>query len=175
MNIKQITEENWLGKDNELGIDIFRKKYPAEGEAVEEWLDRIANGNHELRELILEKKFLFGGRILSNRGRQYKSRNRRRQYDSRKISLSNCYVIQPPEDNIESIFECAKELARTFSYGGGCGIDIGKLRPRNAEVHNAAEQSTGAVSFIQTYSDITGTISQNGRRKIVKYISLEIC
>ena len=41
-----------------------------------------------------------------------------------KTTLSNCYVISPPEDNIESIFDCASKLARTYSYGGGCGIDI---------------------------------------------------
>ena len=28
-----------------------------------------------------------------------------------KISMSNCYVITPPEDSIESIFDCAKKLA----------------------------------------------------------------
>ena len=70
--------------------------------------------------LFKEKKFLFGGRILANRGLENKGR---------KISLSNCYVIEPPEDNIESIFDCAKKLARTYSYGGGCGVDISKLSP----------------------------------------------
>lgn len=34
------------------------------------------------------------------------------------IIAHNCYVISPPEDNIESIFDCAKNLARTFSFGG---------------------------------------------------------
>ena len=114
-----------------------------------------SNNNKELRELIINKKFLFGGRILSNRGLDKLGK---------KVTLSNCYVIAPPDDNIESIFDCASKLARTFSYGGGCGIDISKLRPNNAKVNNAAEHSSGAVSFMDLYSDITGTISQNGRR-----------
>lgn len=77
---------------------------------------------------------------------------------------SNCYVLTPPEDNIESIFECAGKLARTFSYGGGCGIDISKLAPKGAKVNNTAKETSGAVSFMDLYSMVTGLIGQNGRR-----------
>ena len=104
-------EKEWLGAENQLGIDIWKKKYCFENENFEEWITRISGGNQEAARLIKEKKFLFGGRILSNRGLQS---------HGKKISLSNCYVITPPEDNIESIFNCATKLARTYSYGGGC-------------------------------------------------------
>lgn len=82
----------------------------------------------------------------------------------KKVCYSNCFVITPPEDNIESIFDCAKKMARTYSYGGGCGIDIGKLSPRGAKVNNAAKETSGAVSFMDLYSMTTGLIGQNGRR-----------
>ena len=129
MNAKE-----WL-KDSELGIDIWSKKYQYEGESFNKWLNRVSGGNPDIKQLMLEKKFLFGGRILSNRG------------IPAKVTLSNCYVVEPPEDNIESIFECAKKLARTFSYGGGCGVDIGKLRPKNSRVNNSAKFTSGSVSF----------------------------
>ena len=147
--------EQWLGKDNQLGMDIWKKKYQQNNETFDEWLDRVSGGNKEVKELIKEKKFLFGGRILSNRGMC--------KHD-RKLTYSNCYVIQPPEDNIESIFECASKLARTFSYGGGCGIDISKLSPRGARINNSAKETTGAVSFMELYNLVTGLIGQNGRR-----------
>jgi ribonucleoside-diphosphate reductase alpha chain len=147
--------EEWLGKDNQLGIDIWNKKYRYNDENFDAWLDRVSGKNEKVRELIKEKKFLFGGRILANRGLEN---------EGRKISLSNCYVIAPPEDNLESIFDCAKKLARTFSYGGGCGIDISNLAPRGAEVRNAAKTTTGSVSFMDLYSMITGLIGQNNRR-----------
>lgn len=145
----------WLGEDNQLGIDIWTKKYQMDNETFDEWLDRVSGGNEKIRQLIIEKKFLFGGRILSNRGMQKRGR---------KVTYSNCYVIQPPEDNIESIFECAGKLARTFSYGGGCGIDMSKLAPRGAAVNNAAKKTTGAVSFMELYNLTTSLIGQNGRR-----------
>ena len=47
-----------------------------------------------------------------------------------------------PRDNIESIFDCAKKLARTYSYGGGCGVDISKLSPRGARINNAAKETS---------------------------------
>lgn len=85
-------------------------------------------------------------------------------YNVNGVIVHNCYVIAPPEDNIESIFESRKKLARTYSYGGGCGIDISKLAPAGAKVHNQAEKTSGAVSFMQGYSQTTEEIGQNGRR-----------
>ncbi len=152
---REMWVEDWLGKDNKLGCDIWRKKYQHEGETFLEWLDRVSNGNEELKKDILDKKFLFGGRILSNRGLQKQGR---------KVTYSNCYVIEPPKDNLESIFDAAKKLARTFSYGGGCGIDISQLAPRGAVINNAAKETTGAVSFMDLYNLTTSLIGQNGRR-----------
>ena len=150
-----MTEKEWLGEDNQLGIDIWKNKYCYEGEDFEAWLDRICGGDSEVIDLVKNKKFLFGGRILSNRGLQNKGK---------KVSLSNCYVIEPPEDEIESIFECATKLARTYSYGGGCGVDISKLSPRGARINNAAKHTSGSVSFMELYSLVTELIGQNGRR-----------
>lgn len=148
-----MTVQDWLGADNQLGIDIWERKYRRNGETFDQWLDRVSGNDSRVRELIVKKKFIPGGRILSNRGIN----------DSR-VTYSNCYVIAPPEDSIEAIYESRMKLARTYSYGGGCGIDISKLAPAGAKVHNQAERTTGAVSFMQGYSQTTEEIGQNGRR-----------
>ena len=155
-----MTVEEWLGKDNTLGKDIFTHKYlftneDGTTETFDEWLDHVSAGNEDIKKLIIEKKFLFGGRILANRGLD--------KYGV-KTTYSNCYVITPPEDNIESIFETAKKMARTYSYGGGVGVDISGLAPNGARVHNASKTSSGACSFMDLYSMTTGLIGQNGRR-----------
>lgn len=147
--------EEWLGEENQIGIDIWEKKYRYNNESFDEWVDRVSGDDEDVKELILSKKFLFAGRILSNRGTQK---------DGRKVTYSNCYVIPPPEDSLESIFDCAKSLARTFSYGGGCGIDISKLSPKGAHINNAAKETSGAISFMDLYSLTTELIGQNGRR-----------
>lgn len=147
--------EQWLGKDNALGIDIWKRKYRYENESFDEWLDRVSGGDKDVRGLIEHQEFLFGGRILANRGLNKKGV---------KSVLSNCYVLPAPEDNIESIYETAGRLARTFSYGGGVGIDISKLAPNGAKVNNTAKETSGAISFIDLYSLTTGLIGQRGRR-----------
>lgn len=282
---------DWLGENNKLGIDIWEKKYCHNNETFDEWLDRVSCGDDKLKDTIINKEFLFGGRILSNRGLfedgtkvtysncftaghnvitnrgikkiedvvvgdmvlshdltynrvneilshvysgnlitltingvedaitctpnhqfltfeagwveaqnltfnhhillanrkgdDYSSYNdivsisvsqdavelvynlsveNTHTYNVNGVVVHNCYVISPPEDNIESIFECASKLARTYSFGGGCGVDIGKLAPRGAKVHNTAKETSGAVSFMDLYSLVTGLIGQNGRR-----------
>jgi len=147
--------QEWLGEQNTLGIDIWKSKYQYDSESFPKWLERVSGNDPEVQELIVQKKFLFGGRILSNRGLQYQGK---------KVSLSNCYVMSPPEDNIESIFQTAAKLARTYSYGGGCGVDISTLAPRGAKINNAAEETSGSVSFMELYSLVTELIGQNGRR-----------
>lgn len=149
-----MTEQEWLN-DNQLSLDIWRNKYRCGEETFEEWLDRVSGGNSDIRQLIKEKKFTFGGRILANRGLNK---------TGKKITLSNCYVIPEPEDNLESIFDCAAKLARTYSYGGGCGVDVSKLRPKGAVVNNAARSTSGTTSFMDFFSYVTGLIGQEGRR-----------
>lgn len=147
--------QEWLGNENKLGMDIWERKYRFKDETFEDWLERVSNGNEELKELIRDKKFLFGGRILSNRGLQN---------HGRKVTYSNCYVAERPDDSIEGIFDTAKKVARTFSYGGGIGVDLANLAPRGAKIRNSAKETTGAVSFMTLYDLTTGLIGQNGRR-----------
>ena len=138
---------------SKLGEDIWHNKYQQNNESFDDWIKRVSGGNEQVAQLIVDKKFLFGGRILSNRG-----------IKDRGITCSNCYVVKPVEDNIESIFNTAGKLARTFSYGGGCGIDISNLREKGAEVHNAAKTTSGAVSFMDVFELAARVIGQNGRR-----------
>lgn len=144
---------DWLG--NKLSHSTWHDKYQNDNESFDEWIDRVSGGNRQVKELLLEKKFIFAGRILANRGLQN---------DGTKITYSNCYVLEPPSDNIESIYDTCGKLARTFSYGGGVGIDISRLRPKGARVHNAAKTTTGACSFMDTFAQVTDTIGQKGRR-----------
>lgn len=140
---------------DDLQKDILYKKYVFENEGFDGFISRVGYKNPKIQKLIREKKFIPAGRILAGR---------RLFEHGKKVTYSNCFVITPPEDNIESIFETAKSMARTYSYGGGCGTSIGNLRPRNSKVNNSAKETTGAVSFMDLYSMTTGLIGQQGRR-----------
>lgn len=139
----------------DLQRDIFESKYQFEGENFSDFLDRISGKNSNIEKLIRDKKFMPAGRILAGRGLDKLGR---------KITLSNCYVLPKVEDNIESIFDTAKWMARTYSYGGGVGVNISGLRPAGSMVNNAAVTTTGSVSFMDLYSLTTGLIGMKGRR-----------
>ena len=138
--------------DNEISMGILERKYLQDGETPEKWLDRVISiFSKELqpyaREIISNADFLPAGRTLAGAGLK----------NQRKMSMSNCYVLPTPEDNIESIFDTAKMIARISSYGGGCGLALDNLRPKDSIVNNSAKSSTGAVSFLNLF-DATGRI-----------------
>lgn len=122
----------------------------------------IYNNSEYKEEIIASKIFLPllekfeniipGGSVMANLGKPSPT------------SLSNCFVLGQPEDDIESIFNYARDAAQLYKRRGGVGIDISFLRPRNAEVNNASKISTGSVSFMDLYSEVTKLIGQEGRR-----------
>jgi ribonucleoside-diphosphate reductase alpha chain len=140
---------------SDLQYDIWNHKYRFNGESFDEWVHRVSGGNPRIARRIRKKQFLFGGRILAGRGLP--------EHGIR-VTYSNCYVLSPPHDSIEGIWNTARDMARTYSFGGGVGISLRNIRPRKARVHNAARTTSGAVSFMDLYSLTTGLIGQEGRR-----------
>lgn len=166
--------ENKYWGDNELARNIYLKKYfvkdlnnklvehrpedlfnrvssfvaaiETDPQKQEEWAERFY-------QYMYEGYFIPGGRVLAGAGDLYRLK-----------TLANCFVSQISGDNIEAIYQSAYECARTYSYGGGIGVDISVLRPKDSVVHNAADTSTGAVSFMDLFSLTTGLIGQSGRR-----------
>ncbi len=120
--------------------------------SVEEDPEKRALWERNFYWLLEDFRFVPGGRIMFGAG------------NPRNVTLLNCYVIPIKDDSLEAIFETAKEMARTYSFGGGVGTDISILRPAGTPVKNAAMYSTGAVSFMEIFSTTTGTIGQQGRR-----------
>lgn len=79
-------------------------------------------------------------------------------------SLSNCIVIPSVEDSYGGIFHADQQMAQLFKRRCGVGTDLSKLRPKDAQVSNAAGSTTGAVSFMNRFSSTTREVAQNGRR-----------
>ncbi|MBK7556399.1 MAG: adenosylcobalamin-dependent ribonucleoside-diphosphate reductase [Flavobacteriales bacterium] len=82
----------------------------------------------------------------------------------RLASLSNCVVIPSPLDSYGGIFRNDQQLAQLFKRRCGVGFDLSTLRPEGAAVSNAARTSTGAVSFMERFSNTTREVAQKGRR-----------
>lgn len=152
--------EEWLGEENKLGIDIWNKKYRYNNESFDEWLERVSGGNKEVKDLIIQKKFLFGGRVLSNRGTKNKA------------SYFNCYSRGFVNDDYKDIMNAAVDIWLTFKSQGGQGISLTKLRPKGAPIGDEYT-SDGIVPFMKIYNEVTEGTSQGGSRKGALMLSID--
>lgn len=159
-NKKDMKAWAWLNK-NELSYNIWDKKYRYHNESFDEWLDRVSGCNTKIKDLIFQKKFIFGGRTLSNRG------------TSKSGSFSNCYSIGYVPDSLEGIMDVAHKIALTFKSQGGQGLSLSKIRPKGALIHGEFP-SDGIVPFMEIFNTVTDSISQGGSRKGALLMSLDI-
>lgn len=158
-------------KGDELATNVYMSKYALQNNGkfyekdlndtkvrfIKEMLkidSKYENPVSEKEYSKLLDHFLPGGRIIYALGNKF----------DKTATLSNCYVNQINDDSIEGIFDSAKRQARIFSKGGGVGVDISILRPKGSSVDNSAKETTGAVSFMDLFSNVTGLIGQHGRR-----------
>ncbi|WP_196593915.1 adenosylcobalamin-dependent ribonucleoside-diphosphate reductase [Pectinatus sottacetonis] len=150
--------EKWY--ENDIGKGILQSKYYHIGENdPQKFINRVTSiFSPEIKAAM--HKYLEDGAVCPA-GRTLYATGAKGKF---KASLSNCYILPSPEDNIESIFKVNAEIARIFSYGGGIGVNISKLRPKESQVNNAARTSTGSVSFLKIFDSTGEVISQNGRR-----------
>jgi ribonucleoside-diphosphate reductase alpha chain len=150
--------EKWY--ETEIGKGILKAKYYHTGETKpQQLIDRVtsifSSGVGKSMQAYLKTGSICpAGRTLYAAGAKGKF----------KSSLSNCYILPSPADDIESIFKVNREIAKIFSYGGGIGVNISNLRPKESRVNNVARTSTGSVSFLKIFNTTGEVISQNGRR-----------
>jgi ribonucleoside-diphosphate reductase alpha chain len=98
-------------------------------------------------------EFLPAGRIIAGAG------------TGRDVTLVNCFVMGPIPDSLEGIFDSVKEAALTSKQGGGIGMCYSTLRYRGAPVKGVGSVSSGAVSFMEPWHSMCGTIMSAGSRR----------
>jgi len=155
-----MTEKEWLN-GNQLSIDIWNNKYRWNNENLDQWFKRVSSNNPVIERLIKEKKFLFGGRTLSNIN------------TNKSGSFSNCYSIGFVNDSLDEIMDTATKIAKTFKQQGGQGLSLSKIRPKGASIKGQFK-SDGIVPFMEIFNTVTESISQGGSRKGALMMSIDI-
>lgn len=133
--------ENKYRKVAHEGLSDYGKKRPALNQ-------------ESVYELLKDFKYLIPqGSVMSVLGNPYIT-----------ASLSNCVVLPEIYDSYGGIFYTDQQMAQLFKRRCGVGIDITTLRPAGQRVHNAAGTTSGAVTFMDRFSDTTREVAQHGRR-----------
>lgn len=156
----ELRNKGWDMTD--LQRDIYNKKYRYNNESFEQFLERVSGGDQYIKKLIKNKKFLFGGRTLANRG------------IDNGASFSNCYTEGRVGDSMDDIMETAKNLALTYKAQGGEGLSITNIRPKGSPIGDSGFTSDGFVPFMEIFDVTTSAISQGGSRKGALLISCDV-
>ena len=143
-------ENPW--SDNDERQDLILQKYLLPNETKKEFLKRVSFKRPALEKILRHKEAIFAGRNLYAIGR------------AGNITGSNCYVTEDPQDNLESIYKVDYQIARTYSYGGGQGMNLSKIRPKGAKVNNSSNTTPGVMVFAEKYSHTTLNTQQESRR-----------
>ncbi len=138
--------------DNDERQDLILEKYLIKGENKKDFIKRIGSGNTTLEKIFRNREAIWGGRLLYAIGREGN------------ITGSNCYVATDPEDSLEDIYRADYEIARTYSFGGGQGLNLSKIRPKGAKVNNTSNTTPGVMVFAEKYSHTTLNTQQESRR-----------
>src|SRR6478609_3163302 len=107
----------------------------------------------EIYELLASWKVVPQGSPMSGIGNPYQLQ-----------SLSNCFVIESPEDSYGGILRADQELIQIMKRRGGVGLDISNIRPKNMATSNAARTTDGIGVFMERYSNSCREVAQGGRR-----------
>ena len=108
----------------------------------------------EILDLFKDFKYIIPqGSVMSMLGNKYQLG-----------SLSNCIVLPKLYDSYGGIMYADQQLTQLFKRRCGVGLDISTLRPKGIPTNNSAGNSTGAVSFMERFSNTTREVAQDGRR-----------
>jgi len=80
------------------------------------------------------------------------------------ISLSNCYLLDVPEDSYGGVMKVDEQLVQISKRRGGTGVDLSEIRPAGMPTKNSSRTSTGILPFMERYSNSIREVGQAGRR-----------
>jgi len=133
-------EMHWRLAGEFARIESKKFKKPLSKEEIFSYLDRF-------KYIVPQGGILYG---LGN-NKQY-------------VTLSNCYVIDPPADSYGGICWSDEQLVQISKRRGGCGTHLSFLRPNKTPTKNSSRTSTGPISFAKRFSHSIREVGQDGRR-----------
>ncbi|MHA1759107.1 MAG: ribonucleotide reductase N-terminal alpha domain-containing protein [Candidatus Heimdallarchaeota archaeon] len=137
---------------------LLKDRYARKNETPDDILKRVAAGifgsngkkQRRLYNLMVNGIFLPSSPTIKNLGIQ-------------KAMLHPCHVINVP-DSMTGIMRALSKTAKIFQFGGGVGFNFSQLRPKGSSL-NSGGNSSGVVSFMQLFDQLTTTVKQGGFRR----------
>ena len=137
----------------ELTPDDMHKRLASEFARIETKYPNSMD-RHEIYNLFKDFKYVVPqGSPMSGIGNKAKIQ-----------SISNCFVIEAPEDSYGGILKTDQEQVQIMKRRGGVGFDISTIRPKGMSTSNAAKTTDGIEVFMDRFSNSCREVAQGGRR-----------
>jgi ribonucleoside-diphosphate reductase alpha chain len=157
---------------NNFSHDTFLKKYSKD--RVETWLDtsrRVVESvcsqildtktKEDIFNMILERKFIPGGRYLYSAGREFHQ-------------VNNCFLFRA-EDSREGWADLQYKGTSSLMTGGGIGGDYSRLREEGAIIKRTGGRATGPIALMNMINESGRYIMQGGQRRSAIWAGLLWC
>jgi len=87
--------------------------------------------------------------------------------------LSSCFLLDSPEDHLESIYKRYSDVAMLSKFSGGIGIAYHRVRSRGSLIQATNGHSNGIVPWLKTLDSSVAAVNQGGKRKGACCVYLE--
>ena len=87
--------------------------------------------------------------------------------------LSSCFLLDSPDDDLESIYGTYTDVALLSKFAGGIGLAYHRVRSRGSLIRGTNGASLGIVPWLKTLDSSVAAVNQGGKRKGACCVYLE--
>lgn len=87
--------------------------------------------------------------------------------------MSSCYLLDSPNDSLESIYDVYKQIAMLSKFSGGIGLAFHRVRSEGSLIRATNGLSNGIVPWLRTLDASVAAVNQGGKRKGACCVYLE--
>ena len=87
--------------------------------------------------------------------------------------LSSCFLLDSPQDSLESIYARYGDIAQLSKFSGGIGVSYTRVRSRGSLIRSTNGHSNGIVPWLKTLDSSVAAVNQGGKRKGAACVYLE--
>ena len=87
--------------------------------------------------------------------------------------LSSCFLLDSPEDSLESIYRKYADVAMLSKFSGGIGVSFTRVRSRGSLIRSTNGHSNGIVPWLKTLDSSVAAVNQGGKRRGAACVYLE--
>lgn len=151
-------------------FDRYLLKHPKTRKVLETpqyFLMRVACGLSETAEEAIEFYNLISSTAyMPSTPTLFNSATRRPQ-------MSSCYLLDSPQDDLESIYKKYTDIALLSKFAGGIGVAYHRIRSRGSLIEGTNGHSNGIIPWLKTLDSSVSAVNQGGKRKGACCVYLE--